>query len=57
MSPEIEQPKERICANCKHYGWRHEPNVWHWAYCFKKQKLFPESIPKPGEKKGCEEWA
>jgi len=56
MSPEIDAPVERICGNCAHYGFKPgNPKGWRWAYCEKKE-WFPESIEKPGERKGCEEW-
>jgi hypothetical protein len=57
MSPEIEQPKERICATCENFGWKPDnPKGFTWAYCEAKKKWFPDNIQKPGERKGCEEW-
>jgi len=54
----LQAPRERICRECGHYGFRRgNPESYRWSYCFKKQKWFPESIEFPGERKGCEEWA
>ncbi|KUG22932.1 hypothetical protein ASZ90_007275 [hydrocarbon metagenome] len=58
MSPELKAPLERICAKCMHYMFKHgNPNGWNWAYCDHKQKWFPDNYQKPGERKGCDDWA
>jgi len=55
--PELTASLERICATCGHFDWKPgNPNGWRWAYCNLKKKWFQESIEKPGERKGCEEW-
>jgi len=57
MSPEIEAPRARTCSECGQYTFKPgNPKGWRWAYCAAKKKWFPESIEKPGEKKGCESW-
>jgi hypothetical protein len=53
----VEAPRERKCGLCQHYGFNiGNPRGWRWAYCFYKEKWFPESIIKPGERQGCENW-
>jgi len=55
--PMIDAPVERICATCAHYGFRvGNPKGWCWVYCAKKRMWFPESMEKPGERKGCKDW-
>ena len=53
----MEAPRERKCGLCRSYGFKPDnPRGWRWAYCGKKEKWFPETIAKPGERRGCEEW-
>lgn len=53
----MEQPRERICATCHHYGFKTgNPKGRTWAYCWKKAKWFRDEIEKPGETRGCTDW-
>jgi hypothetical protein len=55
--PSLNAPKERICATCRHYGFkRGNPSGWRWTCCLKLKFWFPDQEVKPGERKGCEEW-
>ena len=53
----MEAPRERKCGLCRSYGFKVDnPRGWRWAYCYLKEKWFPDAIVKPGERQGCEDW-
>lgn len=57
MSPVLEAPRARICADCGNYTFkRGNSNGATWAYCEAKKKWFPDNIEKLGERKACEDW-